>query len=272
MALQGPLVTWSSASDARTASGPDRPARHRRSNGGGPRSSNPASAAAAASLPKSGGAGVAARARILALSVPGRRERRGRAAPRSARATRDLHLPNGYSGELRAVFSTGGACWGVACLTRREGEPDFTRAEAEFVGSLCDHVAHGLRSALLLAAVDAARPAEAPGMIVLAADGAVESISAQAEALLAELEPGRMNALELPDPVHAVALRARHAGGGDEHGVPRARVATQSGRWPVLHAACLRDRRDRRRPLALPPHRARARQGDLRQGRRREPA
>ena len=185
---------------------------------------------------------------------------------------RDLPVPNGYSGELRAVFSTGGACWGVACLTRREGEPDFTRAEAEFVGSLCDHVAHGLRSALLLAAVDAARPAEAPGMIVLAADGAVESISAQAEALLAELEPGRMNALELPDPVHAVALRARHAGGGDEHGVPRARVATQSGRWPVLHAACLRDRRDRRRPLALPPHRARARQGDLRQGRRREPA
>lgn len=55
---------------------------------------------------------------------------------------RDLHVPNGYSGELRAVFSTGGACWGVACLTRREGEPDFTRAEAEFIGSLCDHVAH----------------------------------------------------------------------------------------------------------------------------------
>ena len=49
-------------------------------------------------------------------------------------------------------------------------------------------------------------------MVVLAADGGVESISAQAEALLGELEPGRVSALELPDPVHAVALRARHAG------------------------------------------------------------
>jgi DNA-binding CsgD family transcriptional regulator len=149
---------------------------------------------------------------------------------------RELHRPNGYSGELRAVFSTGGACWGVVCLTRREGEPDFTRAEAEFVGSLCDHVAHGLRTALLLAAVDEAPPAEAPGMIVLSPDGAVESVSERAEQLLAELGPG---GLALPDPVHAVALRAR---GGDGHGVPRARVATPRGRWLVLHAACLRDR------------------------------
>jgi DNA-binding CsgD family transcriptional regulator len=146
---------------------------------------------------------------------------------------RALHRPNGLSGELRAVFSTGGACWGVACLTRLEGEPDFTRAEAEFVGSLCDHVAHGLRTALLLAAVDEAPAAEAPGMVVLAPDGSVESVSARAEALLAELTPG---GLELPDPVHAVALRARHAA----EGVPRARVATRGGRWLVLHAACLR--------------------------------
>jgi len=157
---------------------------------------------------------------------------------RSARHRR-LHRPHGLSGELRAVFSTGGTCWGVACLTRHEGERDFTRDEAAFVGSLCDHVAYGLRTSLLLAAVEEAPPAGAPGMVVLGADGAVESISAQAEALLAELESGW---LELPTPVHAVALRARHAGTEEERGVPRSRVATRSGRWLVLHATRLHDK------------------------------
>jgi DNA-binding CsgD family transcriptional regulator len=152
---------------------------------------------------------------------------------------RTLHRPNGLSGELRAVFSTGGTCWGVACLTRVEGEPDFTREEAAFVGSLVDHVAHGLRTSLLLAAVDEAPADEAPGMVVLAADGSVESISAQAEALLSELAAApSVNGLPLPNAVHAVAVRARDGGAG---GVPRARVATPSGRWLVLHATALRD-------------------------------
>jgi len=165
---------------------------------------------------------------------------------------RTLHRPNGLSGELRAVFSTGGACWGVACLTRHEGQPDFTRAEAEFVGSLCDHVAHGLRTALLLAAVDEAPTATAPGMIVLGPDDTVESVSAQAEELLAELAPG---GLELPDPVHAVALRARHAGDGHHDSVPRARVATRTGRWLVLHAACLRGGAGERVAVMIEPAR-----------------
>jgi DNA-binding CsgD family transcriptional regulator len=156
---------------------------------------------------------------------------------RSARH-RTLHRPNGLSGELRAVFSTGGTCWGVACLTRQEGEPDFTREEAAFVGSLADHVAHGLRTSLLLAAVDEAPANEAPGMIVLNANGWVESMSAQAEALLCELAARpTVDGLPLPNAVHAVALWARDARGG----VPRARVATPSGRWLIVHATCLRD-------------------------------
>jgi hypothetical protein len=163
---------------------------------------------------------------------------------------RRLHAPNGLSGELRAVFSTGGSCWGVACLTRREGEPDFTREEAAFVGSLCDHVAHGLRTGLLLAAVDEAPAADAPGMVVLGPDGAVESISAQAEALLAELSPG-VHELALPNPVHAVAVRARDVSGG----VPRARVATPSGRWLVLHATTLRGGGDDRIAVMIEPAR-----------------
>ena len=190
---------------------------------------------------------------------------------------RTIHRPNGFSGELRAVFATGGACWGVACLTRAEGEPDFTAADAGFVSSICEYVAHGLRTALLLRAVDEAPAEHAPGMVVLAADGSIESTSDAAERWLAELPRDTLGGgLDLPSAVHAVAIRARSAVAGDEQGVPRARVRTASGRWLVLHAACLRDRSDGRERVAvmieparraeiaslvvelLPAHRARA--------------
>ncbi len=165
---------------------------------------------------------------------------------------RTIHRPNGFSGELRAVFATGGACWGVACLTRAEGEPDFTAADADFVSSICEYVAHGLRTALLLRAVDEAPAEHAPGMVVLAADGSIESTSDAAERWLAELPRDTLGGgLDLPSAVHAVAIRARSAVAGDEQGVPRARVRTASGRWLVLHAACLRDRSDGRERVAV---------------------
>jgi DNA-binding CsgD family transcriptional regulator len=159
---------------------------------------------------------------------------------RSARH-RTIHRDLGLRGELRAVFATGGACWGVACLSRREDEPDFSHDEAAFVASLCEHVAHGLRAAMLLRAVDEAPADEAPGMIVLDADGGIHSLSDSARHWLSEL-PGEA-CLELPSAVHAVAMRARAASDGAERGVPRARLRTRSGRWLAVHGSCLRDAR-----------------------------
>jgi DNA-binding CsgD family transcriptional regulator len=151
---------------------------------------------------------------------------------------RTIHRPLGFSGELRAVFATGGACWGVTCLTRREGDPDFTRDEAAFVASVCEHIAGGLRTALLLRAVDEAPADQAPGMILLGPNDEVASISDAARLLLEELP---QEDLALPSAVHAVAYRARAASAGNDQGVPRARLRTRSGRW-LLHGACLRDR------------------------------
>ncbi len=59
-------------------------------------------------------------------------------------------LPMALAGELRAVFRTRQACWGTACLVRQEPGPLFTIAEVEFIAGLCEHIAHGLRTALLL--------------------------------------------------------------------------------------------------------------------------
>ena len=158
---------------------------------------------------------------------------------RSARH-RQIHKPHGLRGELRAVFATGGSCWGVTCLTRAEGASDFTRAEADFVASVAEPIAHGLRMSLLLHEADESCAAEAPGMIVLRADGSVESISDRAEEWLSELPPEHGSAFEVPSAVHAVAMRARKAASGEVGGVPRARLQTPSGRWLVVHAASLR--------------------------------
>lgn len=161
---------------------------------------------------------------------------------RSARH-RLLHRPNGLAGELRAAFTTGSSCWGVACLARGEEEPDFTHEEAAFISSLCEHIAHGLRTALLLEEVEGASVEDAPGMVVLGRDHSVESLTPAAEHWLAELprEQFGSGSLELPSALHAVAVRARAAATGDGEAVPRARVRAPSGRWLLLHASCLRE-------------------------------
>ena len=52
--------------------------------------------------------------------------------------------------------------WGSVCLSRSAGAPDFTLAEARFVGGLAEPLALALRGALLLEA-DAVVADGAPG-------------------------------------------------------------------------------------------------------------
>lgn len=87
-------------------------------------------------------------------------------------------------------------CWGLACLTRTEGEPEFSDAEVTFLAAIGQHVAHGLRTAHLLdSGADAFATGAPRGMVVLSEDGAVESMSGDAERWLNELPTGD---LELP--------------------------------------------------------------------------
>jgi DNA-binding CsgD family transcriptional regulator len=155
---------------------------------------------------------------------------------RSARR-RTLCEPAGYGDELRAAFRAGGVCWGVACLTRAERDPDFSSAEVDFLAGICEPVAGGLRTGLLIEACrDAATGAEPPGMVVLRDDGALESLTGEAERWLDELPAG---GLELPSVIYEVAAQARsrlEAGSGPP---ARARVRLASGRWLVVHGARL---------------------------------
>lgn len=173
---------------------------------------------------------------------------------------RELYAPAGYGDELRAAFRSGGACWGVACLTRADDDPPFTPVEIEFVTDICDHVAHGLRTGLLLKAVENVEAeGDSAGIVVLEGDGAVESLGGDAERWLSELPT---DDLGLPSVIHAVAGRARAHAGGHTYGPPaRARVRLPSGRWLLVHGARLNapTAADARTAVVLEP----ARRADL---------
>ena len=164
-----------------------------------------------------------------------------RGEPTRSRRYRDILVPFGYGDELRAVLTTGSSCWGLMCLHRERAHAGFCERDAEFLRSLAPHLAQGLRAALLGEHASAVADSEAPGLLILAEDLAVVSMTPTAEAWLAEMPDwpprrdlpqavfnvvGRLFALERGDPGHADLP-------------PRARIRTRSGRWLVLHGTRL---------------------------------
>jgi DNA-binding CsgD family transcriptional regulator len=158
---------------------------------------------------------------------------------RSARH-RSLYSPAGYGSELRVAFRAGGACWGVACLTRTEGEPEFSDHEVEFLASVCGDVGHGLRTALLAGASARGDAATSWATVVLDDDGAVVAVSGDAERVLRDLGG---DVLGLPAVVHEVARSVRARAGPGTGPRPSARVRTPDGRWLCVHGARLRSAR-----------------------------
>jgi DNA-binding CsgD family transcriptional regulator len=150
---------------------------------------------------------------------------------------RDIFRPLGLGDELRAVLRAGDACWGCLCLHREAGT-EFSADEIEYVRRLAPRLAEGIRSGLLAASIETCHPGDAPGLVVLAADGSV----------LSTTEAGRrwLDALGQPDPerfgvspaIRALAARLQRPEPPDAP-LPRLRVQTPAGGWAVLHASHL---------------------------------
>jgi len=90
---------------------------------------------------------------------------------------------------------------------------------------------------LLRQACELEGPADGPGLVLLAADGAVAGMNPAAERWLEELG-GRPDGSDLPIEIAALATRLRHLE-DREAGLPRLRVRVRSGRWAALHASWL---------------------------------
>ena len=147
---------------------------------------------------------------------------------------RDIFAPLGLQDELRAVLRVRDACWGYLCL-HREGPRAFSQDEARFVQRLAPHLAEGLRMGLLRHACHLANAVDGPGLVVLAADGAVAGMNDAAGQWLEDLG-GRADGSDLPIEISALAVRLRHLP-ATEPAMPRLQVRTRSGRWAVLHAS-----------------------------------
>jgi len=148
---------------------------------------------------------------------------------------RDIFRPLGLADELRAVFRVQDAVWGYMCLHREAHEP-FSDEEAAYVQRLAPHIGEAIRTGLLLSSVDRAELAEAPGLVVVGADGSVVGVTGPGERWLEELDCKNAVQESLPAEIYALAAMLRR-GDAAETVLPRLRLRTSAGRWVVLHAS-----------------------------------
>jgi DNA-binding CsgD family transcriptional regulator len=157
--------------------------------------------------------------------------------PDSSPRYRDIFRPLGLGDELRAVFRSGGTCWGFMCVHREAGAP-FSREEVLFVQGIASHVGEGIRAGHLIEAVETSSVASEPGLVVIEPRGSVVSMTAAGERWLAELGHPDLQRTGLPLEFRALVatLQRSDAARGE---LPRLRVRTRAGRWAVLHASRL---------------------------------
>ncbi|MFP5332219.1 MAG: response regulator transcription factor [Acidimicrobiia bacterium] len=162
-------------------------------------------------------------------------------APQRSPRWQSLLRPFGLDGELRAAFVADGACWGAVALFRTADQPPFQAGDRKFIEGISRHVAEGIRTALVLDAVETDGKPDTPGLILLDSSGQVEDLNASAAAFLGEMiDPGTPSQDSLPKVVLAVAEQARRGEAGDStHGAVRHRVPTRSGGWLILHGTAL---------------------------------
>ena len=159
--------------------------------------------------------------------------------PHRSSRYRHINRPLGFGPELRAVFRAGRACWGSVALLRGEDQPDFSEDEIAFTARIGEHIAYGLREAVLRGTATSAEPDGAPGVIIIDDSFVVRSLTEQARFWLDRLPRDRGSRLELPAVVHAVARRALTRTKFGPEAKPYANVRLISGGWLSVHAAIL---------------------------------
>lgn len=149
-----------------------------------------------------------------------------------------------YGGDqqlLVALRARSGVTWGVLALYRADGAPEFSVAERAFLVQASRHLAEGAIKGLLLGEAQDPEGPEAPAVVVLDEDWQVQSMTPEAEAVMAELQGSGQGGPGLPTTVLSVAgralgnLQSRDAPGE----VAVARVRSDRGRWITIHGAPL---------------------------------
>jgi DNA-binding CsgD family transcriptional regulator len=159
--------------------------------------------------------------------------------PRTSRRYVTLLAPNGFEhgDELRAVFREGQAMWGCLAIHRRTS--DFEPHEAALIATIGPLLAHGVRRAILRTALTHQIDTDAAGLILLAADGSLESITPTARRWLSELEDATAASTPVPLIVTSVAHRARAGISDATDELASSLVPRRSGGWLRIDASLL---------------------------------
>jgi DNA-binding CsgD family transcriptional regulator len=169
---------------------------------------------------------------------------------------RDLLQPNGFGAEMRASFVADGDAWGGMAMYRTVGAADFTPAERKFAAGLSPLLAEGVRRSILITSAPAAEGDDAPGLIILDSAGVIETMNPAAKAYVDDMVSPDPASGGLPNLVHAVAFRALLAARGGDAGLARARVATSSGKWLILHGSLIGASDEGRTAVIIEPARS----------------
>jgi DNA-binding CsgD family transcriptional regulator len=113
-----------------------------------------------------------------------------RGRPERSTRYRELLVPSGIPHELRAAFVIRGRAWGAVHIARRETSGPFTDADAKMLALVTTAIAHAIRGSLRFDAARRGDHLEAPGLVVLDANNAVELVTPPAYELLAAMRDG----------------------------------------------------------------------------------
>ncbi|TWS23634.1 helix-turn-helix transcriptional regulator [Tsukamurella sputi] len=156
-------------------------------------------------------------------------------SPRMNRLMRPVY---GFADEARLVFRDSAGVWGCLAVFRG-GAARFSDDDVDFLGSLSESFARGVRGGILTrlgAGTGEDLSNNGPAVVMVDSAGEISQISRGAEALLRTLA----TTVHDGDPrglVIGLAAAARRAGDTSGAPLPRARVRTPSGHWLVLHAS-----------------------------------
>lgn len=155
---------------------------------------------------------------------------------RSAR-WRELLAPAGIGDELRAALVADGRWWGSVSLYRERRSPRFTAEDAEAVGGLIGPSAAVARTAWTAGPDRAGVVPDAPGTLLVTADGQTVTATPSAYSWLARLPSAQRASGSLVQ-----ALTAHLAATGDRNVAPRAvqsLVRGADGSWIEFSASTL---------------------------------
>ena len=162
-------------------------------------------------------------------------------SPERSRIYREYMKVEGIAQEmLVALRGKKGDAWGTVRLNRLPGQPDFDADELAYMAAVAPDLAEGIRRGLLVGeATDPDHP-DAPGLIILDADGEIASLSAAATSWIERLSYDSARG-SLPAPIASAASAALACAQGEgpaAESVVRVRLA--DGSWISVHGTVLR--------------------------------